>query len=117
MMSLWPPTEVAEGYQYETVRENYTLADGVRAMHISYVQPLGHAEGMLVAYLPAEKIMIEADLFDPPAAGAPLPAEPTPANRSFYNHVRRLGLDVATIVPIHGRVVPWADFLKVVRLP
>lgn len=117
MMALWPPTEVAEGYQYESVRENYTLADGVRTMRISYVQPLGHVEGMLVAYLPAEKIVIEADLFDPPVAGAALPLEPTPANRSFYTHVRRLGLDVATIVPIHGRAVPWGDFLKVVRLP
>ena len=40
MMSLWPPTEVAEGYNIETVRENYTLTDGTRIMHISYVQPL-----------------------------------------------------------------------------
>ena len=28
MVSLWPPTELAEGYQYETVRENYVLSDG-----------------------------------------------------------------------------------------
>jgi hypothetical protein len=117
MMSLWPPTEVAEGYQYETVRENYTLTDGARTMSLSYVQPLAHVEGMLMAYLPTEKMVIQADLYDPPAAGEPLPANPTAANRTFYNHVRRLGLDVATIVPIHGRVVPWSDFLKVVRVP
>ncbi|OLE85484.1 MAG: hypothetical protein AUF76_00570 [Acidobacteria bacterium 13_1_20CM_2_65_9] len=107
MMSLWPPTEVAEGYQYETVRENYALTDGARTMLISYVQPLQHAEGMLMAYLPAEKIVIEADLYDPPAP-------PTAATTTFYNHVRRLGLDVETIAPIHGRPVPWADLLKVV---
>jgi hypothetical protein len=117
MLSLWPPTELAEGYQYETVRENYTLTDGSRTMHLSYVQPLAHAEGMLMAYLPTEKIVIQADLYDPPAAGEPLPASPTAANRSFYNHVQRLGLDVATIAPIHGRVVPWSDFLRVMRLP
>src|SRR5829696_6628350 len=64
MMSLWPPTEVAEGYQYETVRENYVLSDGTRNMHISYVQPLAHVEGMLMAYVPKEKIVIEADLYD-----------------------------------------------------
>ena len=117
MMSLWPPTEVAEGYQYETVRENYALTDGARTMSLSYVQPLAHVEGMLMAYLPTEKIVIQADLYDPPAAGEPLPGSPTAANRAFYNHVRRLGLDVATIVPIHGRAVPWSDFLKVVRVP
>jgi metallo-beta-lactamase superfamily protein len=56
MVALWPPTELAEGYQYEVVRENYTLTDGARTMLISYVQPLQHAEGMLMAYLPAEKM-------------------------------------------------------------
>ncbi len=108
MMSLWPPTEVAEGYQYETVRENYMLSDGSRRMHISYVQPLAHVEGMLMAYLPKEKMVIEADLYDQ----SPGNAIPTAANLTFYNHVQRLGLDVATIVPIHGRAVPWSDFVK-----
>src|SRR5258706_7823446 len=91
MMSLWPPTEVAEGYQYETVRENYLISDGTRNMHLSYVQPLTHVEGMLIAYLPKEKLVIEADLYDAPVPGAALPVTPTPANRSFYNHVQRLG--------------------------
>jgi glyoxylase-like metal-dependent hydrolase (beta-lactamase superfamily II) len=106
MMSLWPPTEVAEGYNYETVRENYVLSDGVRNLHISYVQPLAHSEGMLMAYLPKEKIAIEADLSDMPGN------VPTAANRSFYNHVQRLGLDVDTIAPIHGSAITWRDFVK-----
>ena len=110
MLSLWPPTELAEGYQYETVRENYVLSDGIRNMHISYVQPLAHVEGMLMAYLPKEKIVIEADLYD----SSPGIASPTATNRAFYSHVRRLGLDVATIVPIHGRAVTWDDFVKFV---
>ena len=109
MLSLWPPTEVAEGYQWETVRENYTLTDGARTMHISYVQPLAHVEGMLMAYLPGEKIAIEADLFD---SDSPLPSSPTAANRALYTHVRRLGLDVTTIAPIHGRAVPWSEFQR-----
>jgi glyoxylase-like metal-dependent hydrolase (beta-lactamase superfamily II) len=113
MMSLWPPTEVAEGYQYETVRENYVLSDGTRSMHISYVQPLAHVEGMLMAYLPNEKIVIEADLYDP----SPGNASPNEANRSFYNHVKRLGLDVSTIAPIHGRAVPWSNFLTFIGKP
>ena len=113
MLALWPPTELAEGYQYETVRENYTLSDETRTMHISYVQPLDHVEGMLLAYLPAEKMIIQADLFDPPSQGQ-LPTAPSPANRSLYEHVKRLGLEVETIVPIHGRTVPWTDFLEMV---
>jgi glyoxylase-like metal-dependent hydrolase (beta-lactamase superfamily II) len=114
LLALAPPTELTEGYQYETVRENYRLSDGTREMHISYVQPLAHVEGMLMAYLPKEKIAIEADLFGPPAQGASAPVA-TPANKTFYNHVQRLQMDVATIAPIHGKPTPWSDFLRIVN--
>lgn len=107
MVSLWPPTELSEGYQYETVRENYTLADGSRTMHVSYVQPLAHVEGMLMVYLPNERIAIEADLFDPPGTGTP-----TPENKALFDHIRRLAVQPATIVPIHGRPVSWNSFAK-----
>ena len=70
-----------------------------------------------MAYLPKEKIVIEADLYDAPPAGQPIQTTPSPANRSFYNHVKRLGLEVETIAPIHGPAVPWSDFLKVVGEP
>jgi glyoxylase-like metal-dependent hydrolase (beta-lactamase superfamily II) len=113
MVTLYQPTEIREGYVMETVAENYVISDGRRNLHVSYVQPLGHVEGMLMAYLPTEKIVIEADLFDPPAAGQPLPAV-TATHRAFYQHVRRLGLEVSTIAPIHGRAVDWGEFLKVV---
>jgi glyoxylase-like metal-dependent hydrolase (beta-lactamase superfamily II) len=108
MLSLWPPTELAEGYQYETVRENYALTDGTRTLRMSYVQPLDHAEGMLIGYLPAERILIEADLFDTHE-----PGRATAASRTLLGHVRRLGLDVQTIAPIHGRPVAWSEFVRV----
>jgi glyoxylase-like metal-dependent hydrolase (beta-lactamase superfamily II) len=115
MLSLWPPTELAEGYQYETVRENYVLSDGVRNMHISYVQPLGHAEGMLMAYLPKEKIAIEADLFNPPGADGAVGTAGAAAHKTFYNHVQRLGVRVDLIAPVHGGAVSWDEFLKAPR--
>ena len=111
MLSLWPPTELAEGYQYETVRENYVLTDGTRIMNIYYVQPLQHVEGMLMAYLPKERLLIEADLVD---TDRPLPATPTADMRNFYNETRMLKLDVSRIVPIHGKPIPWSDFMKVI---
>ena len=116
MVSLWPPTELAEGYQYETVRENYWLNDGTRSMHMSYVHPLQHVEGMLVAYLPRERMLIQADLFDSPPAGAPTPATSTPDQRSLLRHVERLGLEVDTLVPIHGAPVSWSSFERLARL-
>ena len=84
MVSLWPPTELAEGYYYEQVTENYVLSDGTRNMNIYYVQPLAHVEGMLMAYLPAEKLVIEADLLDThePLPTAPTAGQPDPVQRS-----------------------------------
>ncbi len=109
MLSLWPPTEVSEGYQYETVRENYILSDGKRQLNISYVQPLEHVEGMLMAYLPNEKLAIEADMLD--STGGAL-GPPTAASRTLSTHMQRLGMAGATIVPIHGIPVTWADFIR-----
>jgi glyoxylase-like metal-dependent hydrolase (beta-lactamase superfamily II) len=115
-LALAPPEEVAEGYTFETVGQKYVLTDGTKVMEIYNVQGLAHAQGMLMAYLPKEKILVEADLFTPPAPNAPPPTTITPASQTFYNNVQRLKLDVTTIAPIHGgRVYPWADFAKIVN--
>ena len=70
IVSLWPPTEVAEGYNYEAIQENYVITDNSRILRVYYVQPLQHVAGMLMAYLPAERIAFEADLFDTHEAAA-----------------------------------------------
>jgi hypothetical protein len=109
MVSLWPPTELSEGYYYEEVRENYVLSDRSRNLHIHYVNPIQHAEGVLMAYLPKEKLLLEADLLD---TNRPLPTALSRDQRSFYNAVQRLKLDVGQIVPVHGNPVPWSEFAK-----
>jgi len=109
ILSLWPPTEVAEGYNYEAVQENYVITDNTRILRVYYVQPLAHVSGMLMAYLPAERIAFEANLFD---THEPHTGPPKPAMTSFWNQVKRMSLNVSTIAPVHGRPVPWADFEK-----
>jgi glyoxylase-like metal-dependent hydrolase (beta-lactamase superfamily II) len=108
MVSQWPPTELAEGYYWEAVRENYTLEDQGRAMHMYYINPLQHVEGMLVAYLPKEKMILENDIVNTNN----LPAMPTRDMTIFYNQVKALKLDVQQIVPIHGKPLAWSDFAK-----
>mgnify|MGYP003345185897 CR=1 FL=1 len=109
MVSQWPPTELAEGYNYETVRENYVIEDGGRLMRMLYINPLQHAEGMLVAYLPKEKMLLESDIIN---TDNPLPAMPTRDMTSLYTMIIRMKFDVQTIVPMHGKPMPWADFAK-----
>jgi Metallo-beta-lactamase superfamily len=109
MVSLWPPTELSEGYYYETIRENYILSDGTRNLNVHYINPNQHVEGMLVAYLPKEKLIFEADIVD---TIAPLPARMSADQRNFYTAVQRLRLDVGQIVPVHGEPIAWSEFAK-----
>ena len=102
----------SEGYIFETLREKYILGDTTRLVEVHHVQGLAHAAGMLIAYLPHEKILVEADLYTPPGPGRPLPDRPNASARSLYRNVQRLGLDVETIVPIHGRPGPWSQFAE-----
>jgi hypothetical protein len=74
---------------------------------VYYVQPLRHVEGMLMAYLPADRIAFEADLFD--THEPPKPAQ-LPAMRTLATQVERMKLNVETLAPVHGRPVPWRTF-------
>ena len=112
IVSLMPPTELAEGYNYEAIQENFVITDDSRILRVYYVQPLQHVAGMLMAYLPAERIAFEADLFD---THEPPRAAQLPAMRSLFNQVQRMKLDVATLAPVHGKPVPWSTFVSAVK--
>ena len=84
------------------------ITDNSRILRVYYVQPLGHVAGMLMAYLPAERIAFQADLFD---THEPPREAQLPAMRSLYNQVQRMKLDVAMLAPVHGRPVSWREFV------
>jgi glyoxylase-like metal-dependent hydrolase (beta-lactamase superfamily II) len=112
IVSKWPPTELSEGYNYEAVQENYVITDNKRILRVYYVQPLAHVAGMLMAYLPAERIAFQADLFD---THEPPRAAQLAAMRSLLNQVQRMKLDVTTLAPVHGAPVPWSTFLMALK--
>jgi hypothetical protein len=97
----------------ETVGQKYVISDGVRTMDVYPVQGLNHNAGMLIVYLPTEKILVNADLYTPPAAGAP-PPMPNASMRSLRQNIQRLRLDVGQHVPIHGIPGAHEQFLKIV---
>ena len=68
---------------------------------------------MLIAYLPQSKILVNADLYGPPPAGGNLQNVNENAVVLFRN-VKRLKLDVAQHVPIHGNPGGNADFERIV---
>jgi glyoxylase-like metal-dependent hydrolase (beta-lactamase superfamily II) len=95
----------------EGVGEKRVITDRTRTVELYHITGTPHSKSMLMVYLPKEKMLIEADLYSPPAtppaAGAPAPVYPFAAN--LVENIDRLGLAVDTIVPIHGRVVPMSD--------
>ena len=116
MVSLYPPTELSEGYTMEDVDEKYVISDGERNLDIYYAQELAmHVEGMLMADLPGEKILIEADMFDAPAPGQPLADAAKPLNRALLRNVEKIGLEAETVAPIHGRATPWAEAVQMMN--
>ena len=102
--SLHPPEEWSEGYIFETLNEKYVLADRTRTVELYTVQGLAHAAGMLIAYLPSERIVVQADLYSSQTQ------TPNASARVLLRTLRRLDLDVETIVGIHGSPVPMSQF-------
>jgi glyoxylase-like metal-dependent hydrolase (beta-lactamase superfamily II) len=55
------------------VRDKQVLTDGVRTVEIHHMAGNTHADGMLIVYLPKERLLIQADAFTPGPPNAPLP--------------------------------------------
>jgi glyoxylase-like metal-dependent hydrolase (beta-lactamase superfamily II) len=96
----------------ETVNQKYVISDGVRTIDLHPTQGLNHHGGMLLVYLPKEKILVNADLYTPPAQGAPAPAL-NDNMRSLQQNIQRLKLDVAQHVPIHGQPGTGEQFAQI----
>jgi glyoxylase-like metal-dependent hydrolase (beta-lactamase superfamily II) len=100
---------------FEVFNQRYTIADAERALELHAIQGLAHSLAMIVAYLPKEKLLINADLYTPPAAGAEVIA-PTASMLTFSRNIQRLSLDVAQHVPIHGASGPGEQFRELVSV-
>jgi len=98
----------------QTFTDRYTISDGQRAIELFHIDGLSHSDNMLVAYLPQEKILVNADLYGPPAPGAAPPANVSANAIALFNNIKRLKLDIAQHVPIHGNPGPNADFERIV---
>jgi hypothetical protein len=68
---------------------------------------------MLIGYLPKQKVLIEADVYNPAPANAP-PGQVVRENVNLYENIERLNLDVQQITPLHGRLVTINDLRKAI---
>ena len=99
---------------FQSMGDNMVLTDGTRSVELYQVAGDVHHDGIVMAYLRKEKLLIEADVFTPGLAGAEPPKVPNPSAVNFEANVRRLNLDVERIVPIHGRIVSYSELLAAI---
>jgi glyoxylase-like metal-dependent hydrolase (beta-lactamase superfamily II) len=94
------------------------LQDATRTLELHVVKGLQHADGMLIAYLPKEKILLQGDLYGAPNPNAP-PAPPNaPPNQgtvALVDTMQRLGLTPEQTVSVHApnpdRQIPRQEIL------
>jgi hypothetical protein len=96
------------------VRERQVLSDGTREVEIHHIAGNAHHDGMLMVYLPKERLLIQADAFTPAPANAPPPTPPHPFSVNLADNITRLGLNVDQLLPLHGRIVPLAELSRAV---
>jgi glyoxylase-like metal-dependent hydrolase (beta-lactamase superfamily II) len=118
-----PPIETVAGEPRSSAK--YVVTDGERILEVIKVQDVAyelgdrsyaqgnHSVDMLIAYLPKEKILFNADLYSPPAQGAAA-APPSPSMRTLQQNIRKLKLDVSQHAPAHGRVGTHEEFMRLV---
>jgi len=91
----------------EIVNEKKVLSDATRTLELHLIRDNPHNDGILMGYLPKERILIEVDVYTPPNAN--------PNTLNLVENIERLKLDVEKILPLHGPgAVAKADLYKAV---
>jgi glyoxylase-like metal-dependent hydrolase (beta-lactamase superfamily II) len=95
---------------FQTMGDNMVLTDGARSVELYQIVGNAHHDGLIMAYLRKEKLLIEADAFSPRG----VPKTPNPYSVNLEANVRRLRIDVDRILPLHEQIVPYSELLNAI---
>ena len=84
-----------------SVDEQQEFKDATRTVELYHIEGNPHADTLLMAYFPKERILVEADAFSPGSAVQPYAA-------NLLENVTKRNLKVDRIVPLHGTIAPFA---------
>jgi glyoxylase-like metal-dependent hydrolase (beta-lactamase superfamily II) len=90
------------------VGDKRVFQDRARTVELYHVRGSPHTSTMIVAYLPTERMLVQADAYNPPAPNAPPPPS-FPFAKNLVENVERLGLRVERVAALHGRVIPFSE--------
>jgi hypothetical protein len=96
------------------MQDKRVLSDETRTVELYHLKGNAHHDGLIIAYLPKEKFLVEADAYTPVALNAPQPAQPNPFSVQLNDSIEGLKLAVDQLLPLHGRMVPLSELLKAI---
>jgi glyoxylase-like metal-dependent hydrolase (beta-lactamase superfamily II) len=101
---------------FEFVRDGKRVfTDGKQTVEVIDLGANPHARGMLVAYVPQEKLVFQGDLVNLPQNGRYLPSTINDTSLQFYDAISRLGLQVERIAAVHGPSTTLAELREAVE--
>lgn len=111
------PDDLAKNPQKPTflpVKEKYVLTEGSQSIELYHIDGDMHAADLTMAYIPSAKTLVEADDYTSSTPQVPAPTGPRPAvfSSNLMKNIQRLKLDITTVAPLHGVVVPFSDMQK-----
>ena len=89
----------------EPVDDMMVIKDNKRTVQVFHIEGSPHADTLLMAYFPKERILVEADVWSPGAAVQPYAA-------NLLENIKKHNLKIDKIVPIHGTIAPFSELLK-----
>jgi glyoxylase-like metal-dependent hydrolase (beta-lactamase superfamily II) len=95
----------------EAVSEKKVYSDGTRTVELYHVSPVPHSNGLLIAYIPKEKVLFQGDFS--------LPAPGQPGNdhvKALVPILEKMNLDFDRYINVHTSATPQtkADLWKAV---
>jgi glyoxylase-like metal-dependent hydrolase (beta-lactamase superfamily II) len=89
---------VIEGFK----GDKRVFQDATRTLEVHVIKGLPHADGLVIGYLPREKILVYADMFNLPPANDPVPNPPVVGTMVFLDNIERLKLEPDRVMSIHS---------------
>jgi glyoxylase-like metal-dependent hydrolase (beta-lactamase superfamily II) len=91
------------------VAGQHVLSDGAREVHAYVVENNGHADGLLIGYVPEAKLGFATDIWSP---GTPLPAKLTPGQAALVATVKKHNLTPTRFAGGHGSTSEYAPLAE-----
>ncbi len=98
--------------KFETVQEKRVYTDGTRTVEMYHVYPAPHSNGLIIAYIPKEKVLFQGDFSVNPGE---------PANdhvKALAPVLEKLNLDYDRYINVHASAAPQskADVMKAMAM-